>query len=156
MDGLLDRWEAGRITSHQVAIRDATRALVQMEAHRYFHVQVRGQTLSVAENQEPLEREARLDGVFILQGSAQDLDPRAVLLADRQLLWVERAIRSLESFLRVRPVYHFTERRIRAPIFLRVLGYLLENHLRQRMWQSDAGCSARAALEALEPLRVVS
>lgn len=86
MDGLLDRWEAGRITSDQVAIRDATRALVQMEAHRYFHVQVRGQTLSVAENQEPLEREARLDGVFILQSSAQDLDPRAVVLAYRQLL----------------------------------------------------------------------
>jgi transposase len=78
------------------------------------------------------------------------------VLADRQLLWVERAIRTLESFLRVRPVYHFTERRIRAPIFLRVLGYLLENHLRQRMLQSDAGGRARAALEALEPLRVVS
>lgn len=115
MDGLLDRWEAGRITSDQVANRDATRALVQMEAHPYFHVQVRGQTLSVAENQEPLEREARLDGVFILQSSAQDLDPRAVVLAYRQLLWVERAIRTVESFLRVRPVYHFTERRIRAP-----------------------------------------
>jgi hypothetical protein len=115
MDGLLDRWEAGRITSDQGAIQDATRALVQMEAHRYFHVQVRGQTLSVAENQEHLEREARLDGVFILQSSAQDLDPRAVVLAYRQLLWVERAIRTLESFLRVRPLYHFTERRIRAP-----------------------------------------
>ena len=156
MDGLLDRWESGRISSDQVAIREATRALVQMEAHRFFHVQVRGQTLSVAENQEHLEREARLDGVFILQSSAQDLDPQAVVLAYKQLLWVERAFRTLKSFLRVRPVYHFTERRIRAHIFLCVLGYLLENHLRQRLLQSDAGCSARAALEALEPLRVVS
>ena len=154
MDGLLDRWESGRISSDQVAIREATRALVQMEAHRFFHVQVRGQTLSVAENQEHLEREARLDGVFILQSSAQDLDPQAVVLAYKQLLWVERAFRTLKSFLRVRPVYHFTERRIRAHIFLCVLGYLLENHLRQRLLQSD--CSARAALEALEPLRVVS
>jgi hypothetical protein len=69
---------------------------------------------------------------------------------------VERAFRTLKSFLRVRPVYHFTERRIRAHIFLCVLGYLLENHLRQRLLQADAGCSARAALEAMEPLRVVS
>jgi hypothetical protein len=156
MDGLLDRWQQGRITSDQVVIREATRALVRMDAHRFFHVQVRGRNLDVEENQEHLEREARLDGVFILQSSAQDLDPTEIVQAYKQLLWVERAFRTLKSFLRVRPVYHFTERRIRAHIFLCVLGYLLENHLRQRLLQADAGCSARAALEAMEPLRVVS
>ncbi len=156
MDGLLDRWEQGRITSAQVAIRDATWALVQMEAHRFFHVQVRGKSLQVEENQEHLEREARLDGVFILQSSAADLDPQEIVTAYKQLLWVERAFRTLKSFLRVRPVYHFTERRIRSHIFLCVLGYLLENHLRQRLLQAGAPYSARAALEAMEPLRLVT
>lgn len=156
MEGLLDRWQQGRISSDQVAIRDATRALVQIDAHRFFHVQVRGGVLSVEENQEHLEREARLDGVFILQSSAQDFDPQAIVTAYKQLLWVERAFRTLKSFLRVRPVYHFTERRIRAHIFLCVLGYLMENHLRQRLLQAGAPYSARAALEALEPLRVVT
>ncbi len=78
------------------------------------------------------------------------------MTAYKQLLWVERAFRTLKSFLRVRPVYHFTERRIRAHIFLCVLGYLMENHLRQRLLQAGAPYSARAALEALEPLRVVT
>jgi len=59
----------------------------------------------------------------------------------------------LKSFLRVRPVYHFTERRIRAHIFLCVLGYLIEDHLRQRLLQAGAPYSARAALEALGPLQ---
>jgi hypothetical protein len=53
----------------------------------------------------------------------------------------------LKSFLRVRPVFHFSERRIRAHVLLCVLAYLLENHLGQRL--------ARAALEALETLHVV-
>ena len=35
-------------------------------------------------------------------------------------------------------------------------GYLMENHLRQRLLQAGAPCSDRAALEALEPLRVVT
>ncbi|MHB1523042.1 MAG: IS1634 family transposase [Candidatus Dormibacteria bacterium] len=125
---------------------NATRALVQIDAHRFFHVQVRGEVLAVEENQEHLEREARLDGVFILQSSAADLDPLAIVTAYKQLLWVERAFRTLKSFLRVRPVYHFTERRIRAYIFLCVLGYLMENHLRQRLLQAGSPYSARAAL----------
>ena len=78
--------------------------------------------LSVEENQEHLERGARLDRVFILKSSAQDFDPQAIVTAYKQLLWVERALRTLKSFLRVRPVYHFTERCIRAHIFLCVLG----------------------------------
>ncbi len=64
---------------------------------------------------------------------------------------MERAIRTLESFLRVRPVYHFTEHRTRAPIFLCVLGYLLENHLRPLMLQRTGraggpGTAARGQL----------
>jgi transposase len=76
-----------------------------MEAHRFFHVQVRAQALSVAENHEHLKRKARLDGVSISQCRAQDLDPEAIVFAYKQVLWVERAFRSLKSFLRVRLVY---------------------------------------------------
>jgi len=155
-DTLADRWEQWRITSDQVAIRDAARTVVQMEAHRFFHVQVQGGTLSIQQHQEHLEREARLDGVFIRQSSAQDPDPQAIVTACKQRLWVERPFRSLKSFLRVRLVYHFTERRIPAHIFKCVLGYLMENHLRRRLLQAGAPFSARAALEAIEPLRVVT
>ena len=156
MEGFLDRWQEGRISSDQAAIHYATRALLQIDTHRFFHVQVRGEVLDVEENQEHLEREARIDVAFILQSSAADLDPQASVTARKPLLWVERACRILKSFLRVWPVYHFTERRLRAHIFLCALGYVMENHLRQRLLQAGAPYSTRAALEALEPLRVVT
>jgi hypothetical protein len=111
MEGLLDRWQQGRIIPDQVAIRDATWSLVQIDAHRFFHVQVRGEVLGVEENQEYLEREARLDGVFILQSNAADLDPQAIVTAYKQVLWVEGAVRTVKSFLRVRPVYQFRRSR---------------------------------------------
>jgi hypothetical protein len=44
----------------------------------------------------------------------------------------------------------------RAHIFLCVIGYRLEGHLRQWLVQADTGCSARAALEAMEPMRMVT
>ena len=47
------------------------------------------------------------------------------------------------------------ERAIRAHFFLCVLAYLLENHLGQRLEAAQAEVSARAALEAMETLRVV-
>ncbi len=149
MEGLLDRWQHGRISSDHVAIRDATQVPVQIDAHRAFHVQMQGGTLNVEENQERLERETRLDGVFLLQSSAAALDPQAIMTSCEQLLWVVRAFRTLNGFLRVQPVDHVTERRIRAHIFLCVLGYLMGNHLRQQQLQSAAPCSARAALETL-------
>lgn len=73
------------------------------DAEISFHVQVRGEVLDVEENQEHLEREARLEGVFILLSSAAGLDPPAIVTAYKQLLRVERAFRSLKSFLRVQP-----------------------------------------------------
>ena len=55
----------------------------------------------------------------------------------------------------MRPVFHFSERRIRAHFFVCVLAYLLENHLGQRLEAAQVEVSARAALETLETQRVV-
>ncbi len=56
----------------------------------------------------------------------------------------------------MRPVYHFTERNIWAAIFFCFSGYLVEDQLRHAWLRTSAPYSARAALEALEPLRVVT
>lgn len=155
LDALIERWDAGRLTDEQEAIAAATKTLVQLDAHKFFRVRVTGGRLTASEREDRLEREARLDGLFILQSNAADLAPTAVVSAYKQLASVERAFRTLKSFLRVRPVFHFSERRIRAHFFLCVLAYLLENHLGQRLETAQADVSARAALEALETLRVV-
>lgn len=51
--------------------------------------------------------------------------------AYKSLGLVERAFRSIKSLLRVRPILRYRDRRVRAHLFLCMLGYHIEWHLRQ-------------------------
>ena len=95
--------------------------------------------LQVGEREDRLAKEARLDGIFILQSTAAGLAATEIVNAYKQLLAVERAFRTLKSFLHVRPVFHFSERRIRAHFLLCILAYLLQNHLGRRLEQAAQG-----------------
>ena len=63
--------------------------------------------------------------------SARRSTPRGVVAAYKGLARAERAFRSLKSVdLEVRPVFHWTEDRVRAHVLLCVLAYHLEWHMR--------------------------
>ena len=54
--------------------------------------------------------------------------------AYKSLARVERAFRSLKTvLLKVRPIFHWRERRVRAHLFVCLLAYYLEWHLRRRL-----------------------
>ena len=80
--------------------------------------------------------EARLDGLYVIRTSlpASDLDGPGTVRAYKRLSSVERAFRSLKTVdLKVRPVYHRTEPRVRAHVFLCMLAYYVEWHMRQKL-----------------------
>ena len=63
--------------------------------------------------------------------SPDQLDAADTVRAYKSLAHVERAFRSLKSLdLAVRPVFHWTEPRVRAHVFLCLLAYYLEWHMR--------------------------
>ena len=79
--------------------------------------------------------EARLDGLYVIRTSLlrEELEDAAVIAAYKSLARVERAFRSLKTtVLKVRPIFHWKEQRVRAHVFLCMLAYYLEWHLRQR------------------------
>ena len=80
--------------------------------------------------------EARLDGLYVIRTSlpASDLDGPATVRSYKRLSRVERAFRSLKTVdLKVRPVYHRSEPRVRAHVFLCMLAYYVEWHMRQKL-----------------------
>jgi hypothetical protein len=92
MDGLLDSWEQGRITSDRVVIREAARALVQLGGTPVLPCAGAGPDPERGREPGALEREASLDGVFIPETSATGPDPREIVFAFKQLIWVERGL----------------------------------------------------------------
>ena len=64
---------------------------------------------------------------------------------------IERAFRTLKSTLELRPMYHWTESRIRAHVFICVMALQIERYMRHRLAKSDL--SVERAIQRLQTLK---
>jgi transposase len=86
--------------------------------------------------QANIEREAALDGIYVIRTSvpAEALSSENVVGCYKRLSEVEKAFRSLKSVdLKIRPIHHHLAERVKAHIFLCVLSYYVEWHMRQAL-----------------------
>jgi hypothetical protein len=80
--------------------------------------------------------EAALDGIYVVRTSLpkKALDAAATVGAYKSLARVERAFRSLKTVdIHLRPIFHWTAPRVRAHVFLCMLAYHVEHHMRARL-----------------------
>jgi hypothetical protein len=105
-------------------------------------------------NEQVFRADARYDGKFVLRTNTS-LPPAEVVVAYKQAWHMERAFRTLKSHLDRRPMFHWTDARIRGHVTVCVLALVLEYTL-QRL-PRDAGCttSTRTVLADLEPVQAV-
>ena len=92
--------------------------------------------LSWTRKDEAIAAEAALDGLYVIRTSLSKdkLDANSAVAAYKSLAHVERAFRSMKTVdLNVRPVFHYSEQRVRAHVFLCMLAYYVEWHMRARL-----------------------
>jgi len=80
--------------------------------------------------------EAATDGLYVVRTSLPEatLGDADTVLSYKSLARVERAFRCIKTVdLNARPVYHWLEGRVRTQVFLCMLAYYLEWHMRQRL-----------------------
>jgi hypothetical protein len=110
------------------------RVINHYKVAKHFTVTIGHGRLTWARNTAAIQQEAQLDGIYVIRTS-ETADRLSALDAVRQyksLAHVERAFRCLKGIdLRVRPIFHRTEDHVRAHIFLCLLAYYIEWHLRQ-------------------------
>jgi DDE family transposase len=103
---------------------------------KHFDVEIGDSSLTWRRRIAHIEEEARLDGIYVIRTSvpAEHLDAAETVQAYKDLSRVERAFRSLKSVdLDIRPIRHWTAPRVRAHVFLCMLAYHVEWHLRQAL-----------------------
>ena len=103
---------------------------------KHFEHKIEEGKLSWERRREAIEQEAKLDGVYVIRTSetAEQLSAGDTVRGYKSLSQVERGFRCLKSLdLRIRPIHHRTEERVPAHIFLCMLAYYVEWHLR-RVW----------------------
>jgi hypothetical protein len=98
-----------------------------------------------------IRREAGLDGKWLLRTNDQTLTPDDLAAAYKQLVAVERGWKDMKGALRLRPVYHYREDRIRAHVQLCWLALLLI-----RVAETAAGDTWRNLRHELDRMHLVT
>jgi hypothetical protein len=112
------------------------RVIERFHMAKHIALTITDTTLSWARRDEAIAAEAALDGLYVIRTSlSQDkLDANAAVAAYKSLAHVERAFRSMKTVdLNVRPIFHYNEQRVRAHVFLCMLAYYVEWHMRARL-----------------------
>ncbi len=103
---------------------------------KHFRVHITDKEFCYERDTESIAAEAALDGIYIIRTSvpAEEMAAEETVRAYKGLAVVERAFRSLKSVdLKVSPIYHRLDIRVEAHVFLCMLAYYVEWHMRQAL-----------------------
>ena len=103
---------------------------------KHFEMVIEDGRFEYARRTEAIAREAQLDGFYILRTSEPEerLATADVVRSYKNLTNVERAFRSLKTVdLQIRPIRHRAETRVRSHLFLCLLAYYVQWHLRRAL-----------------------
>jgi len=112
------------------------RVLNRHKVGKHFELTIDDDSFSYRRNEARIAAEGELDGIYVIRTSVK---PEALTSADtvrayKDLSTVERAFRSLKTVdLKVRPIFHWLDDRIRSHVFLCMLAYYVEWHMREKL-----------------------
>jgi len=101
-----------------------------------------------------IEDDARYDGKWVLRTNTA-LAAAEAALAYKGLWQVEQAFRTLKTPLELRPIYHWTERRVRGHITVCFLAFTLRQILKQRLAEQAFAGSFVELVDGLSRVRAV-
>jgi transposase len=119
----------------QIGLR-VGRVLNSKGVGKYFNIAITDESFSFARNEMAITKDSALDGVYIIRTSVkpETLDAAQTVRVYKSLSTVEQAFRSYKTVdLKVRPIYHRLEQRVKAHIFLCMLAYYVEWHMRKAL-----------------------
>jgi hypothetical protein len=131
----------------------------QYKVAKHFQLTIGETAFSFQRQPDSIAAEAALDGLYIIRTSvlATQMAAADCVRNYKSLANVERAFRSLKTIdLKVRPIHHHLADRVRAHIFLCLLAYYVEWHLREA-WRelmfADPDQQAKATRDPVAPAK---
>jgi len=119
----------------QIALR-VGKIIDRFKVGKHFVIEVTETSLSFRRDLDRIAAEAALDGIYVIRTNvpASELSAEDAVRSYKRLSVVERAFRSCKTVdLHIRPIYHQLSERVRAHVFLCMLAYYVEWHMRQKL-----------------------
>lgn len=112
------------------------KVLDRYKVGKHFQLEIGEESFSYQRNEQSIAEEAALDGIYVIRTNvdSKTLGADETVSSYKSLSTVERAFRSFKSVdLKVRPIHHRLAGRVRAHVFLCMLAYYVEWHMRQAL-----------------------
>jgi len=112
------------------------KVLGRFKMAKHFKLQIEEERFSYQRDLANIESEAQLDGIYVLRTSVPEAEMGAeeTVRAYKGLSAVECAFRSMKTVdLKVRPIHHRLEGRVRAHVLLCMLAYYVEWHMKRSL-----------------------
>jgi hypothetical protein len=103
---------------------------------KHFDIVIEDASIRYERKQAQIDAEAALDGIYVIRTSVKTevASAEQTVFHYKSLSTVERAFRSIKSVdLKVRPIHHHLATRVRAHVFLCMLAYYVEWHMRRNL-----------------------
>jgi transposase len=120
--------------------------------HKYFDTD--GREIINGIDIDRIEEEKKYDGFYAIQTSTQGIKPDQILDAYHQLYKIEESFRVIKSTMKARPVFHWTEKRIRGHFVICFLAFLLGREVEIQLKKQGVSASPERIKEALNSLEV--
>ncbi|HSV92874.1 MAG TPA: transposase, partial [Desulfobacterales bacterium] len=157
LERVRDMVARGRLTGQDAIGVRVGKVVNKYKVAKHFRLDIRADGFDFALDARQVAAEAALDGLYVIRTS---VPPARLGTADavrsyKQLSQVEQAFRTLKTIdLHVRPIHHRLEDRVRAHIFLCLLAYYVEWHMRAA-WRpllfADEDQPAKATRDPVAP-----
>jgi transposase len=150
-----DRVSAGRLKKASEIGLAVGRVIDRRKMKKHFILEISDGRLDFRRNEESIAREAALDGVYVIRTSVEDgkLEAAECVRHYKKLSQVERAFRTMKMVdLQIRPIHHRLTGRVRAHIFLCMLSYYVEWHMREAWRELTFADEHQQAKETRDPV----
>jgi len=111
-------------------------ALHRHKMAKHFEIAIEEDSFTFHRKAEDIAEEAALDGFYVVRTNlpTETLGDAQTVAAYKSLSQVERAFRSLKTVdLEIRPIFHWAAPRVKAHVFLCMLAFHVEHHMRARL-----------------------
>ena len=155
LQGLEQRIKKGRLKAPEKVGAAVARILACNHGHRYYGWSYEDGVFRFFEHPVHFTREQAYEGKYVVQTEEPNLSAVEAVRLYKELSEVERAFANLKDVIDLRPIYHRTDHRVQAHIFVAALAFLLHRAIEKELKAAGLDLSATEALTALKSVRVV-
>lgn len=121
--------------SEKIGLR-VGKVINKFKVGKYFELEISEEKFNYKRKEEVIKQEEKLDGIYIIRTSvsSDEMDSLSTVKNYKSLSKVEEAFRCYKTIdLNVRPIYHWKSERVKGHIFLCMLAYYVEWHMKEKL-----------------------